>query len=454
MSNFFGTDGVRGEVGKVLTPELAYALGRAAGQILTDQELYQTKTVVIGRDSRISGPMLEAALTAGLTSVGVHVISVGLIPTPGVAYLVRHYHATAGVVISASHNPFYDNGIKFFSNTGHKLSDQQEEAISDLVAHPEKVRGIVHDHIGTILYEKNGLKLYKDYVKSLAVSQKMGMKVVLDCANGSASAVAESLFRELGCYVKVLSDKPNGININANCGSTHPEQLQKEVLAWQADLGLAFDGDADRLIAVDHQGKCVDGDQIVAIMAEAMHKEGTLAGDQIVLTVMSNLGLKKTMEARQIKTIETKVGDRYVNEGMQANGANLGGEQSGHIILSDLNSTGDGLISAVTLLNIMYQEKKSLDELAGIMKVYPQVLKNVQVCNKKAWENDDRIQNAIRYGEEQMAGNGRILVRASGTENLLRVMVEGEDQEQINTIIERMVYEIEEAYGVICPQLD
>lgn len=453
MAKLFGTDGIRGEVGRVLTPDLAYALGRAAGQVLVAEKAQDdgATTVVIGRDSRISGQMLEAALSAGLTSVGVNIISVGLIPTPAVAYLVRHYRALAGVVISASHNPFQDNGIKFFNDVGQKLSDEVEDRIEALIQQSELIKNADADRIGRIMYEMSATEQYADYLKSLAESENFRYRVVVDCANGSASPIAESLFLDLGLDVKVLADLPDGVNINKDCGSTHPESLQRAVVDWGADIGFAFDGDADRFLAVDHQGNLVDGDFLMAIFAAWLHQREALNGNQLVLTVMSNLGLKIAMQRAGIAIVETKVGDRYVNEGLLANDANLGGEQSGHIIFRDWNTTGDGFISAIMLLNIMRDKGKKLAELSQIMERYPQVLINVPVTDKHSWQENDIIQEAIAKGTHSLGEEGRILVRASGTENLLRIMVEGKDETQIQDIAEHIATCVREACGSACP---
>lgn len=449
MARLFGTDGIRGHVGTVLTPELAYALGRAAGQVLGEANRAEgrAETVVIGRDSRISGQMLEAALSAGLMSVGVNVISVGLIPTPAVAHLVRHYRAMAGVVISASHNPFEDNGIKFFNDAGQKLSDDTEDRIASLIQQPDDIPYAAPDRIGCIMHEGDATNQYTSFLKSLAESENYRYRVVIDCANGSASPIAETLFLDLGLDVKMLSDHPDGVNINRDCGSTHPEHLQKAVKDWGADLGFAFDGDADRFLAVDHLGQLVDGDQLMGIFANWLMSRDALAGNRLVLTVMSNLGLKNAMKKAGIDIVETKVGDRYVNEGLVAHEANLGGEQSGHIIFRDWNTTGDGFISAIMLLNVMLDQARSLQELTQIMERYPQVLINVPVTDKTGWHNHASVQSAIAAGESELGDDGRILVRASGTENLLRVMVEGKEQVQIQRIAKAIVDEVEKAFG-------
>lgn len=437
MAKLFGTDGIRGEAGRVLTVELAMKLGQAAGRVFLEENNNESPTVVIGRDSRISGQMLEAALSAGLTSVGVHVISVGLIPTPAVAYLVRKYQAMAGAVISASHNPFADNGIKFFSNSGHKLSDAQEAAIEAYMQSELSIPEVTGAHIGRIMMESEGLTHYKEFLQKM-ITKTSPFHVVVDCANGSASSLAKMIFEEAGFKVTMLADQPNGTNINVACGSTHPEHLQEMVLQVGADAGIAFDGDADRFLAVDEFGELIDGDHLMAIYAIALKNENRLVNNQLVTTVMSNLGLRIAMENAGIDVIETNVGDRYVNEGLQKTGAVLGGEQSGHIIFRDYNSTGDGLISAIMLLNIMGHTNKPLSTLAKAMLSLPQVLVNVPVRQKEGWQDIVAIQEVIDEVKNQLGRNGRVLVRASGTENLLRVMVEGESQERINVMAEKI----------------
>lgn len=448
MTNLFGTDGVRGPVPSTIHPELAYRLARAAGHVLLAEERPSgyAQTVVIGRDSRLSGPMLEAALVAGFTSVGVHVITIGLIPTPGIAYLVRTYHAMAGVVISASHNPYTDNGIKFFNHEGKKLPDRLELEISRLVQDPDAIASVPPEKIGSILRDEEGVGLYGDMLQGLA-SFTGPFKAVIDCGNGSASILAESLFSKLGVAVVMLANKPDGVNINLDSGSTHPQHLQEAVQAHGADLGMAFDGDADRFLAVDADGNLVDGDQLMAIYAVWMKAKGLLAQDSLAVTVMSNLGLKKALEDQGISYVETKVGDRYVNEAMEAHGLNLGGEQSGHIIFGDHNTTGDGMISAIVLLNVMDDTGKSLADLAQVMTVYPQVLINVPVSDKTAWQQDQVFQGLLAQGKDALAGQGRILVRASGTEDLLRVMVEGQAEDQIRDWAQTLATHLETEYG-------
>lgn len=447
MGKFFGTDGVRGVAGKVLTADLGMRLGQAAGTVFRDEAQDGSITVVIGRDSRISGQMLEAALAAGFTSVGVNVINAGIVPTPGVAFLVRRYHAAAGAVISASHNPYQDNGIKFFNFEGKKLSDAQEAAIERLLETSNAIPEASFGEIGRVSADYEAVDRYTDYLKDLIHWQAPGLRAVIDCANGAASPIARSLFEGSGMEVIMLSDAPDGININNHCGSTHTEALQEAVVKNHANVGLAFDGDADRFLAVDENGQLVDGDHLMAIYALALKEAGALKGDQLVATVMSNMGLKIAMKKAGISFIETGVGDRYVNEKMQETGAILGGEQSGHIIFRDFNSTGDGSISAIMLLNIMKQTGKPLSELAKAMTSLPQVLVNVPVCRKEGWKEEPSIVNAIAQANAVLGETGRVLVRASGTENLLRVMVEGADQEQINRLAQAIADAVKGAIG-------
>lgn len=447
MAKLFGTDGVRGKAGEVLTVELALKLGQAAGHAFIEANGGEPGVVIIGRDTRISGQMLESALTAGLTSVGINVINAGVIPTPAVAYLVRQYGAMAGAVISASHNPYPDNGIKFFSSTGHKLDDSQEAAIEAALAGEIEIRNATDNNIGHAIVEDDAVEAYKDFLTELICNNGGGYRAVVDCANGAASVLAEEVFNRAGIHPIMIGNKPNGTNINVDCGSTHLARLQRAVIDNKADVGLAFDGDADRFLAVDEKGNVVDGDQLLAIYASMMQEEERLVNNQLVVTVMSNLGLKLAMQARGIEVVETKVGDRYVNEGLQATGAVLGGEQSGHIIFRDYNSTGDGMVSAIMLLNIMCHRKKRLSELAQVMTALPQVLINVKVTDKHGWQDIATINDAIGRANAALGNDGRVLVRASGTENLLRVMVEGKDQADIERLAEDIAQAVRDAIG-------
>jgi phosphoglucosamine mutase len=437
----FGTDGVRGVANTELTPELAMALGKAGAYVLGRE--HERPLILIGRDTRISGNMLEDALCAGILSMGGDVIKTGVIPTPGIAYLVRKYKADAGVVISASHNPFEYNGIKFFSGDGYKLDDALEDEIEKLVK-----SGISADSLKPGIVKEpseSPAEAYKEFVKSTFDGRLDGIKLVLDCANGASYVAAGDVFRELGADVTVISDKPDGININDKCGSTHPEALCEEVIRQKADMGLAFDGDADRLIAVDETGTPVDGDRVISICANLMKDEGRLANNSVTVTVMSNIGFHKRAEELGINVEVTSVGDRYVLENMKKTGCRIGGEQSGHIIFLDYSTTGDGMIAALQLLKAYIRYGKKLSELASEMPVYPQVLINAKVRNEYKYtymENAD-IKAAIEAAEAEMAGDGRVLIRPSGTEPLVRVMLEGSDTEKIRPMAEKLAALIE-----------
>lgn len=448
MAKLFGTDGVRGKAGRVLTAELAMKLGQAAGHVFLEENGGKTGVVIVGRDTRVSGQMLECALTAGLTSVGIQVISAGVVPTPAVAFLVRKFKALAGAVISASHNPFEDNGIKFFSASGSKLRDDQEATIEAVLQGDVQVEPAVGGDIGHYAQVDSAVDVYTDYLDELINVSGRNYHLVVDCANGAASALAQNVFERANLHVTMMNDRPNGVNINVNCGSTHLEALQKRVLAEGADAGLAFDGDADRFLAVDEKGNVVDGDHLLAIYALAMKNEDRLVNNRLVVTVMSNLGLKLAMRDAGIELVETKVGDRYVNEGMQQSGAVLGGEQSGHIIFREYNSTGDGMISAIMLLNIMNHKHLPLSVLAErAMTSLPQVLVNVPVRDKHGWQDVPAIGAAIAQAEAKLGEDGRVLVRASGTEELLRVMVEGKDQTEIEAMAEDIAAVVRETIG-------
>ncbi|MBQ5862265.1 MAG: phosphoglucosamine mutase, partial [Peptococcaceae bacterium] len=427
--------------------ELAYQLGRAAAFVLKrdglpDKEL----AMVIGKDTRISGDMLEASLIAGICSTGVNVYQAGVIPTPAVAVLTRMLNCMAGVVISASHNPYQDNGIKFFSPLGTKLPDEMERAIEEVIENGlMDIPNPAGANVGRVIPYDEAADKYAHFIQSKVDGDFNGIRVVADCANGAASYIAPKLLRSLGADVVAISCKPDGININDGCGSTHLEQLRKAVVREEADLGIAYDGDADRLLAVDEEGNVVDGDKLLLIFGSYLDKEGLLKENTIVITVMSNLGLKVACKERGIQTLETAVGDRYVIEGMKESGAVLGGEQSGHIVFGMDNTTGDGILSSVKLLQILKQSKRKLSALANEMEQYPQILINVPVKQKQGWENKAEIKAAIDKAEAELGDTGRVLVRASGTENLLRVMVEGKKQEQI----ERLANEIADVVKVV-----
>lgn len=443
----FGTDGVRGEANVVLTAELAYQLGRAAAFVLKRDSLPDKEAaMVIGKDTRISGDMLEASLIAGICSTGVHVYQAGVIPTPGVAVLTRMLNCMAGVVISASHNPYQDNGIKFFSPLGTKLPDSMEAAIEAVIADGLKdVPSPSGAEIGRVIVYPEGIERYSDFLQRKVDGDFSGLRVVTDCANGAASFIAPRLLRSLGADVTAVSCTPDGVNINQNCGSTHLEQLQEAVVKHRADVGVAYDGDADRLLAVDQYGRVVDGDRLLLIFGSYLNQQGLLAENTVVITVMSNMGLKIALKEKGIKTLETKVGDRYVIEGMKESGAVLGGEQSGHIVFGLDNTTGDGILSSLKLLQILKQSRKTLAQLADEMEQYPQILINVRVKDKHGWEEKAEIKRAIEAAQTELGDAGRILVRASGTENLLRVMVEGKQQKQI----ERLANQIADVVKVV-----
>lgn len=437
MSRLFGTDGVRGLVNEFLTPELAYHLGRAAASYFGQS--VDRPTFLIGRDTRISGGMLENALASGICAVGGDVIILGEAPTPAIAYLVRQKGCTAGVVISASHNPYPDNGIKFFDGNGFKLPDAVEDEIEKLCIAsaddclPRPTKG----DIGQIFYHQDWVEEYVNFVVSTS-DMLTGLKVVYDGAHGAASYVGPKILRQLGAEVVAINVTPTGTNINDNAGSTHLEGLQEAVLREGAQVGIANDGDADRCLMVDEKGQVLDGDQIMLLCGLHLKEQGKLKENMIVGTVMSNIGFHKAAKELGMQTCSTAVGDRYVLEKMLAEGYSIGGEQSGHVIFLDYNSTGDGLLTAVQTLSIMKEKGKSLSELAGLMTKYPQLLVNVHVLTKAGWETNTAIQDVIREAEEELGANGRILVRPSGTEPLIRVMAEGPEQEQLDELCHRI----------------
>jgi len=382
----------------------------------------------------MSGDMLEAALTAGICSAGADVLKVGIIPTPAVAYLTRYFNADAGVIISASHNPVEYNGIKFFNKEGYKLPDALEDEIEALLDDSNQIiESPTGPEVGRI-FEKDGVRPYVDFIKAAVNKEFCGLTVALDCANGASYEVAPIIFKELGAKVHVINNQPDGSNINVNCGSTHPQTLCQFVKEVGADVGLSFDGDADRLIAVDEKGQIVDGDHVMAICGCYMKRQGLLKNDTVVSTIMSNMGLEVALKRANINMVRTKVGDRYVLEEMLNSGYNFGGEQSGHIIFLDHNTTGDGILTAVNLIRVMVDEQKTLSDLSKIMTVYPQVLINVRVADKSKYDDNERIMNAIAENQTLLGDSGRIVVRPSGTEPLIRVMVEGEQQELINKV--------------------
>ncbi|ERT57847.1 MULTISPECIES: phosphoglucosamine mutase [Megasphaera] len=449
MARLFGTDGVRGVANQSLTPELAYHLGRAAAYVLGRDK--EHPTFLIGRDTRQSGTMLASVLAAGIASAGGNCFMAGVIPTPAIAYLTRSHHLDAGVMISASHNPFEYNGIKFFDRYGYKLPDETEDEIEEYLLKDERtgleMQRPVGEAVGTITSWTDLQSEYVDFICRSTDVDLTGIKVVHDGANGSAYELGAEIFRRLGAEVIQIHCKPSGVNINDRCGSTHLQSLQEAVLANGADLGIANDGDADRCLAVDEKGQEMDGDQMMLLCALHLKEEGRLKKDTVVGTVMSNIGFHKAAKERGCNVEITAVGDRYVLECMRQKGYSLGGEQSGHIIFLDYNTTGDGLLTAVQLMTVMQKQGKPLSQLAGLMTRYPQILKNVRVQTKSGWDENTLIMAAIAAGEEELGDEGRILVRPSGTEPLIRVMAEGPDLEQLDRIVDDIVGVVEHEMG-------
>lgn len=446
MGKYFGTDGVRGVANRELTPELAYKIGRCGGYVLTRQA--KKPKVVIGLDTRISGPMLESALIAGLLSIGASVVRLGVVSTPAVAYITRELKADAGVMISASHNPVEDNGIKFFAGDGFKLSDDTELEIEKLIdASTDELPRPEGGDIGAVSSDKGAKQRYLDYLKTTIKGEFSGLKIVLDCANGAAYELAPSVFRELGADIITVGAEPDGLNINAGVGSTHPEYLREQVLKHGADVGLSFDGDADRLIAIDENGEEVDGDFILCIIGDAMKRAGKLKEDTIVTTVMANIGFFKGTERIGLKTAQTAVGDRYVMEEMRRGGFNLGGEQSGHVIFLDHITTGDGILTALQLVDTLAASGKKLSELKGLMRKYPQKLVNVRVADKSLYQGNTAIEKAVKLVELELGDNGRVLVRPSGTESLIRVMAEGPEKDQVEAYVAQIADVVKSELG-------
>lgn len=437
MGRIFGTDGARGIANSELTCELAMQIGRAAAMVLIENSNGKRPRVLIGKDTRASSDMLESAISAGLCSVGADVLLLGVIPTPAVAHLVREYEYDAGVMISASHNPCEYNGIKIFQGNGYKLPDRLEEEIEEIILDDVKKPPVaIGGEVGRVARSRTAVGDYIDHLISCSNMSFKGYKIALDCANGSSSVSAREIFTRLGAECIVINDKPNGVNINLNCGSTHIEALQRCVVDNKCDFGFAFDGDADRMLAVDHSGGLVDGDKAIAVCAKNMKSLGQLKKDTAVVTVMSNMGFFKFCEENGIKCEKTKVGDRYVLENMLENGYSIGGEQSGHIIFLQHATTGDGQLSAIQLMSVIKDTGKTLKQLADEMTVYPQVLINVSVSNygKARFSQDKEIKNAIDSAARELGGDGRILVRVSGTEPLVRVMLEGMDVAKIRDL--------------------
>lgn len=451
MRKYFGTDGIRRIANTELTPELVYKVAKAGAYVLSKHS-EGTPTILIGRDTRISGTLIESAMLAGFLSYGANVKILGVIPTPGVAYLTRKLNADASVVISASHNTFEFNGIKFFSNKGMKIPDTLEEEIEEVMESGKLYELTAeNEKIGTSEYCLDLIDEYvyffrKNFDDEIEKVLNKDFVVGIDTANGATYQVAEKVFKALGINYKIINNNPDGVNINENCGSTHLEGLKKFVIENKLSLGVAFDGDGDRCLAVDENGNDIDGDKIMAIIAKSLRKQNKLNKDTVVATVMSNLGLKKYAEQNDLSLIQTKVGDRYVLEEMLKNGYNLGGEQSGHVILLDYNPTGDGILTALMLIKSILEENKKASEVASIVKLYPQVLVNAKVNSDKKYdyEKDAEIKQAIDNLEKEFAGNGRVLIRPSGTEPLVRVMIEGENQEYINQKAEEVAKIIEE----------
>lgn len=433
MGVLFGTDGVRGVANKDLTSELAFKLGRVGGYVLTEGK--RRPKIIVGLDTRISGDMLECALSAGLNSAGIDVLYLGIVPTPAVACLIKIMNADGGVMISASHNPVEYNGIKFFNSNGYKLTDEIEENIEDYILNNKDIDFLpVKNDVGRKIIVENPTRKYMDFVKKTIDVDLEGLKVAMDCGNGAVYKAAPELIHELGAQVYVMNSDPNGLNINVNCGSTKPEEIQKFVRETGADIGLSFDGDADRLIAADENGNIVDGDHILAVCGIHLKNKNKLNKNTIVGTVMSNMGLDLCLEKEKMKILKTKVGDRYVLEEMKKEGYCLGGEQSGHIIFLEHNTTGDGLLTAVQILSVLKESDEKLSKLASVMTVMPQVLVNAKVDNnkKQSYMKDEVIKEKIKEIEKYFHGKGRVLIRPSGTEPLVRVMIEGENQEEIN----------------------
>ncbi len=450
MGRLFGTDGVRGIANSELTPELAFHLGKAGAHVLRKDN--ERPVVVIGKDTRVSGDMLESALTAGILAVGGNVIKVGVVPTPAVAYLVKHYKADAGIVISASHNPYEYNGIKFFNSEGFKLDDLLEEKIEDIILRDiDPNKHLTGEALGRCVdAEADAVDLYVKFLLTTIDVRLDGMKVVLDCANGAAYKTAPKVYEALGAEVVTIGCDPNGININDNIGSTHPEKLQQRVIEEKADIGLAYDGDADRLIVVDEKGMIIDGDKTICICAKMLKDAGQLAENKVTATVMSNIGFHKYIKETVGAVVDvTGVGDRYVLESMLETGCVIGGEQSGHIIFLNHTTTGDGTLSSLQFMKAVLASGKKPSELSAEIEIFPQVLVNAKVDNdnKKIYMKDEEVKNAIDAIEAEMAGSGRVLIRPSGTEPLVRVMIEGNDIEKIHVLAQELADLIERKFA-------
>ena len=446
MRKYFGTDGIRGIAGESLTADLSFKVGKALGKLLTEEK--EHPKVVIGRDTRISCDMIEHALTAGLTSTGVNVMTVGTIPTPAIAYLTKTIETDSGIMISASHNPYQDNGIKIFGPDGFKLTDEQEFEIESLIDNSEKIKNASFEKIGKVYGGNELTQKYIQHIKQSITGDLSDIKIALDCANGATTGVAPFIFGDLEADIETIGCQPNGVNINDNVGSTKIETISEFVKENNVDVGFAFDGDGDRVLAVDASGNIVDGDKIMFILAKHLKEQGELKDNMVVSTVMSNIGFYKAIEENGLQSVKTAVGDRYVVEEMRNNNYSLGGEQSGHIILMNYATTGDGILTAVKLANIIKSTGKSLEELASEVSIYPQKLVNIKVIDKKAAMEDSEILAECEKVEKELEGNGRILLRASGTENLIRVMVEASSDELTDKYCEQVAKIVREKFEV------
>ena len=446
MRKYFGTDGIRGIAGESLTADLSFKVGKALGKLLTEKK--EHPKVVIGRDTRISCDMIEHALTAGLTSTGVNVMTVGIIPTPAIAYLTKTIETDSGIMISASHNPYQDNGIKIFGPDGFKLTDEQELEIESLIDNSEQIKNASFEKIGKVYGGNELTQKYIQHIKQSITGDLSDIKIALDCANGATTGVAPFIFGDLEADIETIGCQPNGVNINDNVGSTKIETISEFVKENNVDVGFAFDGDGDRVLAVDAKGNIVDGDKIMFILAKHLKEQGELKDNMVVSTVMSNIGFYKAIEENGLQSVKTAVGDRYVVEEMRKNDYSLGGEQSGHIVLMNYATTGDGILTAVKLANIIKTSGKSLEELASEVNIYPQKLVNIKVIDKKTAMEDSDILAECEKVEKELEGNGRILLRASGTENLIRVMVEASSDELTDKYCEQVAKIVREKFEV------
>ena len=446
MRKYFGTDGIRGIAGESLTADLSFKVGKALGKLLTEKK--EHPKVVIGRDTRISCDMIEQALTAGLTSTGVNVMTVGTIPTPAIAYLTKTIETDSGIMISASHNPYQDNGIKIFGPDGFKLTDEQELEIESLIDNSEQIKNASFEKIGKVYSGNELTQKYIQHIKQSISGDLSNIKIALDCANGATTGVAPFIFGDLEADIETIGCQPNGININDNVGSTKIETISEFVKENNVDVGFAFDGDGDRVLAVDAKGHVVDGDKIMFILAKHLKEQGELKDNMVVSTVMSNIGFYKAIEENGLQSVKTAVGDRYVVEEMRKNDYSLGGEQSGHIVMMNYATTGDGILTAVKLADIIKTSGKSLEELASEVNIYPQKLVNIKVVDKKTAMEDSEILAECEKVEKELEGNGRILLRASGTENLIRVMVEASSNELTDKYCEQVAKIVREKFEI------